>query len=144
MHVKDIMSTIPHRYPFLLVDKVLEMGENYIIAQKNVTINEPFFVGHFPDEPIMPGVLQIEAMAQASGLLAQRFFGDINYRECEIFFMSLDNVKFRRPVIPGDILVMRVDILNKKSAMFKFKGSITVEGNVVTEGEFMVMVRRKK
>lgn len=144
MNIKDIMSKIPHRYPFLLVDKVLELGEDYIIAQKNVTINEPFFVGHFPGEPIMPGVLQIEAMAQASGLLAQRFFGELDYRDCEVFFMSIDNIKFRRPVVPGDVLIMRINILNKKSNMFKFKGSITVDNNVVTEGEFMVMVRRKK
>ncbi|MEF3254793.1 MAG: 3-hydroxyacyl-ACP dehydratase FabZ [Deferribacterales bacterium] len=144
MNIKEIMNRIPHRYPFLLVDKVLELNESSILAQKNVTFNEPFFMGHFPNEPIMPGVLQIEALAQAGGILISKNFEDILYHECEIFFMSIDNAKFRRPVIPGDVLLLKVGFINKKGNVFKLKGVASVEDKVATEAEFMAMFRRKQ
>lgn len=143
MDIKGIINLLPHRYPFLLVDKVLEKTENSITAQKNVTINEPFFVGHFPGDPIMPGVLQIEAMAQASGILCYDFLDDVNSENAEIFFMSIDNAKFRKPVVPGDVLIMKIELVKKKGNIFKLKGVITVDGNIVTEAEFMAMVRKK-
>ncbi len=143
MDIKGIINLLPHRYPFLLVDKVLEKTENSITAQKNVTINEPFFVGHFPGDPIMPGVLQIEAMAQASGILCYDFLDDVNSENAEIFFMSIDNAKFRKPVVPGDVLIMKIELVKKKGNIFKLKGVITVDGNITTEAEFMAMVRKK-
>jgi len=143
MHIKDIMKLLPHRYPFLLVDKVIEKSESYIVAQKNVTINEPFFIGHFPGEPIMPGVLQIEALAQASGLLCYEYLDKVNSENAEIFFMSIENAKFRKPVIPGDVLIMKVELIKKKGNVFKLKGFITVDDDVVSEAEFMAMVRKK-
>lgn len=143
MDIKGIMNLIPHRYPFLLVDKILEKTENSITAKKNVTINEPFFVGHFPGDPIMPGVLQIEAMAQAAGILCYDFLDGINAENAEIFFMSIDNAKFRKPVLPGDVLIMKIELVKKKGNIFKLKGVITVDENIVTEAEFMAMVRKK-
>jgi beta-hydroxyacyl-ACP dehydratase FabZ len=144
MNVKEIMTHLPHRFPFLLLDRVLEIGEQHIVAQKNVTIDEPFFQGHFPDMPILPGVLQVEIMAQASGLLAIKSFGDVNKSEKEVFLMAIDNARFRRPVTPGDVMIIRVELLNKKGGVFKFKGVITVDNVEVTSAEFMAMMRDKR
>lgn len=144
MNIREIMSSLPHRYPFLLLDRVLELREQYIVAQKNVTIDEPFFQGHFPDMPILPGVLQIEIMAQASGLLALKSFGNVDKNEKEVFLMAIDNARFRKPVTPGDVMIIKVELLNKKGGVFKFRGAITVDDVEVTSAEFMAMMRDKR
>jgi UDP-3-O-[3-hydroxymyristoyl] N-acetylglucosamine deacetylase / 3-hydroxyacyl-[acyl-carrier-protein] dehydratase len=138
--VEDIMQVLPHRYPFLLVDRILELEEGKrIVGLKNVTINEPFFQGHFPGHPIMPGVLIIEAMAQVGGMLLMRTIEDPGSKV--VYFLSLDNVKFRRPVKPGDQLHLELEVLQKRGTMCKMKGTAYVDGQVVTEAEMAAMVR---
>ena len=139
MDVVKIMESLPHRYPFLLVDRILEVeGTTRIVGLKNVTINEPFFQGHFPGHPIMPGVLIVEAMAQTGGLLLMEQVPD---REKKVvYFMSLDNVKFRRPVVPGDQLRMEVEMLQFRGKIAKMKGVARVDGQVATEAEMMACV----
>ena len=135
--VTEIMKLLPHRYPFILVDRVIELVEGErIIALKNVTINEPFFPGHFPGAPIMPGVLVIEAMAQAGGILFAISQPE-EKRGGPVYFMGMDKVKFRKPVVPGDQLVFEVKILNMRSKAVKMSGIATVEGKCVAEAEFM-------
>ncbi len=139
MDVNKIMELLPHRYPFLLVDRILEVqGTQKIIGLKNVTINEPFFQGHFPGHPIMPGVLIVEAMAQTGGLLLMEQVKD---RENKVvYFMSLDAVKFRKPVVPGDQLRMEVEMLQFRGKIAKMKGVALVDGQVATEAEMMACV----
>lgn len=138
--VEDILQVLPHRYPFLLVDRILEIEEGKrIVGLKNVTINEPFFQGHFPGHPIMPGVLIIEAMAQVGGMLLMRTIDDPSSKV--VYFMSLDNVKFRRPVKPGDQLRLELEVLQMRGTMSKMKGVAYVDGQVVTEAEMAAMVR---
>jgi UDP-3-O-[3-hydroxymyristoyl] N-acetylglucosamine deacetylase/3-hydroxyacyl-[acyl-carrier-protein] dehydratase len=138
--VEDILQVLPHRYPFLLVDRILELEEGKrIVGLKNVTINEPFFQGHFPGHPIMPGVLIIEAMAQVGGMLLMRTIEDPGSKV--VYFLSLDNVKFRRPVKPGDQLHLELEVLQKRGTMCKMKGTAYVDGQVVTEAEMAAMVR---
>lgn len=139
MDVNKIMELLPHRYPFLLVDRILEVqGTQKIIGLKNVTINEPFFQGHFPGHPIMPGVLIVEAMAQTGGLLLME---QVKERENKVvYFMSLDAVKFRKPVIPGDQLRMEVEMLQFRGKIAKMKGVALVDGQVATEAEMMACV----
>jgi beta-hydroxyacyl-ACP dehydratase FabZ len=139
MDVNRIMELLPHRYPFLLVDRILEVqGTQKIIGLKNVTINEPFFQGHFPGHPIMPGVLIVEAMAQTGGLLLMEQVKD---RENKVvYFMSLDAVKFRKPVIPGDQLRMEVEMLQFRGKIARMKGVALVDGQVATEAEMMACV----
>lgn len=139
MDVDKIMELLPHRYPFLLVDRILEVqGTQKIIGLKNVTINEPFFQGHFPGHPIMPGVLIVEAMAQTGGLLLMEQVKD---RENKVvYFMSLDAVKFRKPVVPGDQLRMEVEMLQFRGKIAKMKGIALVDGQVATEAEMMACV----
>lgn len=138
--VEDILQVLPHRYPFLLVDRILDIEEGKrIVGLKNVTINEPFFQGHFPGHPIMPGVLIIEAMAQVGGMLLMRTIDDPSSKV--VYFMSLDNVKFRRPVKPGDQLRLELDVLQMRGTMCKMKGTAYVDGQVVTEAEMAAMVR---
>jgi len=135
--IKRIMQHLPHRYPFLLVDRVLEFTrDTHIKALKNVTINEPFFQGHFPDLPIMPGVLIVEAMGQAGGVLV------IESRPAEhqgkpIYFMGFDNVRFRKPVVPGDQLILELEMLKKRSKVVKMAGVATVDGKTVAEAQLM-------
>jgi UDP-3-O-[3-hydroxymyristoyl] N-acetylglucosamine deacetylase/3-hydroxyacyl-[acyl-carrier-protein] dehydratase len=140
--IEEIMKTLPHRYPFLLVDRILEMEEKKrIVGLKNVTINEPFFQGHFPGHPIMPGVLIIEAMAQVGGIL---LMGQIEgYESKVVYFMSLDNVKFRRPVKPGDQLRFELDMLQIRGMVCKMRGVAKVDGEVVCEADMAAMVRDK-
>lgn len=141
MDVKEIMQCIPHRYPFVLVDRVLEMVEGKsIVAIKNVTMNEEFFQGHFPGNPIMPGVLIVEAMAQAGGILAIKSVGG---REMSVYFMSIDNVKFRKPVVPGDQLRFEVEVTQSRRSVWKYAGKSLVDGAVVAEAEFMAMATEK-
>jgi beta-hydroxyacyl-ACP dehydratase FabZ len=139
MDVRRIIELLPHRYPFLLVDRIVEVqGTQKIIGLKNVTINEPFFQGHFPGHPIMPGVLIVEAMAQTGGLLLMEQVSD---REKKVvYFMALDNVKFRKPVVPGDQLRMEVEMLQFRGKIARMKGTALVDGQVVTEAEMMACV----
>jgi UDP-3-O-[3-hydroxymyristoyl] N-acetylglucosamine deacetylase/3-hydroxyacyl-[acyl-carrier-protein] dehydratase len=138
--IDEIMKALPHRYPFLLVDRILEIEEKKrIVGLKNVTINEPFFQGHFPGHPIMPGVLIIEAMAQVGGIL---LMGQIEgYETKVVYFMSLDNVKFRRPVKPGDQLRFELDMLQIRGMVCKMHGVAKVDGEVVCEADMAAMVR---
>jgi UDP-3-O-[3-hydroxymyristoyl] N-acetylglucosamine deacetylase/3-hydroxyacyl-[acyl-carrier-protein] dehydratase len=139
MDIGRILDVIPHRYPFLLVDRIIEVeGTKRIVGIKNVTINEPFFQGHFPGHPIMPGVLIIEAMAQVGGML---LLGTIEDPEQKVvYFMSLDNVKFRRPVLPGDQLRCELEMLQNRGRTCRMKGVAYVDGNVVAEAEMMARV----
>jgi UDP-3-O-[3-hydroxymyristoyl] N-acetylglucosamine deacetylase / 3-hydroxyacyl-[acyl-carrier-protein] dehydratase len=140
--IEDIMRVLPHRYPFLLVDRVIEMEEDRrIVGMKNVTINEPFFQGHFPGHPIMPGVLIIEAMAQVGGMLLMRSIPDPEAKV--VYFTSLNNVKWRRPVRPGDQLRFELELLQVRGMMCKMKGVARVDGEIVAEAEMGAMVRDK-
>lgn len=143
MDIKTIMNNLPHRYPFLLVDRVLEVDDTSIKAIKNVTINENFFMGHFPGEPVMPGVLIVEAMAQAGGLIAIKEQNGKRHEDILVYFMAIDNVKFRRPVVPGDTLFLNVELIKKKRNVWRMKGVATVDGEVACEAEFMAMVKEK-
>ena len=135
--IAEIMNFLPHRYPFLLIDRVVELvpGES-IRALKNVTINEPFFQGHFPGTPIMPGVLILEAMAQAGGILALDSMPD-ELRGAVIYFMGMDKVRFRKPVVPGDQLVFEIRALKQRAKAVKMAGIAKVEDNIVAEAEMM-------
>jgi UDP-3-O-[3-hydroxymyristoyl] N-acetylglucosamine deacetylase/3-hydroxyacyl-[acyl-carrier-protein] dehydratase len=139
--IEEIMRVLPHRYPFLLVDRILEREPQRIVGLKNVTINEPFFQGHFPGHPIMPGVLIIEAMAQVGGML---LMGSVdNPEEKVVYFMSLDNVKFRRPVKPGDQIRFELDLTQVRGSVCKMRGLAKVDGEVVAEADMAAMVRDK-
>ncbi|MBU2551082.1 MAG: 3-hydroxyacyl-ACP dehydratase FabZ [Proteobacteria bacterium] len=136
MDVTQIQKILPHRYPFLLVDRVVSFeAEKRILALKNVTINEPFFQGHFPNWPVMPGVLIIEALGQAGGLLAMLSIGG-SAIERGLFFVSLEKAKFRRPVTPGDRLELDVEVLRTGSRFWRFKGRGMVDGQLAAECEF--------
>jgi UDP-3-O-[3-hydroxymyristoyl] N-acetylglucosamine deacetylase/3-hydroxyacyl-[acyl-carrier-protein] dehydratase len=140
MDVEDIMKVLPHRYPFLLVDRILELeAGKRVVGVKNVTINEPFFAGHFPGHPIMPGVLIIEAMAQVGGMLLLGAIPDPQSKV--VYFTSLNNVKWRRPVKPGDQLRFELDVLQVRGMMCKMHGVAKVDGEVVAEAEMGAMVR---
>ena len=132
---EDILKILPHRYPMLLVDKVLDYRPNeYIVGYKNVTFNEPFFEGHFPGHPVMPGVLELEALAQLAGIL----FNRSGNREGQIaYFISVDNARFRRLVCPGDVLRMEIKVLKVRLSMYKVHGVATVDGEVACEADLM-------
>ncbi|MBH16424.1 MAG: 3-hydroxyacyl-[acyl-carrier-protein] dehydratase FabZ [Gemmatimonadetes bacterium] len=142
MEISEIMEYLPHRYPFLLIDRILECesGER-IVGLKNVTINEPFFQGHFPGHPIMPGVLILEAMAQVGGLLLIDTVD--NPQEKLVYFMSADKVKWRKPVVPGDQLVFEVHLLQSRPNVCKMKGVGRVDGEVVAEATLMASIGTK-
>ena len=142
-NVKDIMERIPHRYPFLLVDRVIDFKEmKWIKTLKNVTMNEPFFQGHFPGEPIMPGVLQIEALAQSGGILV--LLSD-DTPDKLAFFMTINNAKFRKPVIPGDQIIFNVEITKvARGSVVQCHGVATVDGNTVSEADIMFAIVDKK
>jgi beta-hydroxyacyl-ACP dehydratase FabZ len=130
--ITDIMRFLPHRYPFLLVDRILEVeGEKRIVGLKNVTINEPFFQGHFPGAPVMPGVLIIECMAQVAGVMIYRDLPDKDRKL--VYFTSIENAKFRRPVLPGDQLRIEMQLLNRRANFGKMNGQATVDGKLVAE-----------
>jgi 3-hydroxyacyl-[acyl-carrier-protein] dehydratase len=134
LNLEQIMQVLPHRYPFLLVDRVLEMETGrFMRALKNVTFNEEFFQGHFPGRPVMPGVLIIEAMAQVGGILA--YFTDPGLKGKIIYFMAMDKVKFRRPVVPGDQLILEVKDLHRSSRAWKMEGKALVDGKVAAQAE---------
>ncbi len=141
MDVNEIMKYIPHRYPFLLVDRVLEMEKGKsIVAIKNVTMNEGFFQGHFPGNPIMPGVLTIEALAQAAGILAIATDGRENLG---VYFMSIEKAKFRKPVVPGDQLRLEAEVLQERRNIWKISGKAYVGETLVSEAEFTAMMSDK-
>ncbi len=135
MDIDQIKEILPHRYPFLLVDRILECNSDEIVGIKNVTVNEPFFIGHFPQTPIMPGVLIIEAMAQTGGLLAYTVAPHL--KDWQIYFAGIDKVRFRKPVRPGDQIVMKLKLLKHRGALFKMKGEAFVDQKLVAEAELM-------
>jgi 3-hydroxyacyl-[acyl-carrier-protein] dehydratase len=136
----EIQKILPHRYPFLLVDRVLEIEPNKrAVGLKNVTINEPFFQGHFPGYPIMPGVLLVEAMAQVAGILASRSGAQGE----AVYFMSIEKAKFRKPVVPGDQLLFEVSVLQHRNNVWKFSGVAKVGDRVAAESDFTAMVSEK-
>ena len=142
LDIHQILKQLPHRYPFLLVDRVLEVEKGKRIrALKNVTINEPFFTGHFPHRPVMPGVLILEAMAQAAALLAFDTLGVTPDDKTVYYFAGIDGARFKRPVEPGDQLVMDVTLGRMKSGIFKFKGTTRVGEDIACEAELMCTMR---
>ena len=140
MDVLEIQKLLPHRYPFLLVDRVVSIEPGKALrAYKNVSVNEPFFEGHFPGHPVMPGVLVLEALAQASAILAYRSTG-FDPAQKVTYLMAIDGAKFRRPTIPGDRLELEVEVLRFKGSILKTRGVAKVDGEVVAEGEFLATV----
>jgi 3-hydroxyacyl-[acyl-carrier-protein] dehydratase len=140
LDIRRVMAALPHRYPMLLVDRVESLDpDKGIVAIKAVTINEPFFQGHFPARPIMPGVLIVEALAQAAGVLAVEAFGLAGSGKL-VYFMSIDGVKFRKPVEPGCLLRLEVEFIQKRSRVCKFAGRATLDGEIATECEFTAMI----
>ena len=143
MDINRIRELLPHRYPFLLVDKIIEIGVNYIVGVKNITANEPFFQGHFPQEPVMPGVLQVEAMAQTGGLLVLNSVDEPE--RYSTYFMKIDGVKFRRKVVPGDTLIFRLELLAPiRRGISTMKGYVFVGDTLVSEAEFMAQIVKNK
>ncbi|MBT3197635.1 MAG: 3-hydroxyacyl-ACP dehydratase FabZ [Gammaproteobacteria bacterium] len=138
MDIHEVMNHLPHRYPFLLVDKVLdfEVGK-HLRAIKNVTINEPFFQGHFPHIPVMPGVLIMEALAQATGILSFKTTGNLPSENSLYYFVGIDKARFRKPVEPGDQLLLEVELVRRIRDIWKFKGRATVDGELVASADLM-------
>ena len=143
MDIKEICDVIPHRYPMLLVDRIEELVEGErIVALKNVTMNEPFFQGHFPGNPVMPGVLIVESMAQAAGVLAVK--SESEGKKLTTYFMSIDKTKFRKPVFPGDQLRLEINVLQRRRQVWKVEGKAYVEDNLVAETQFTAMLSDKE
>lgn len=143
MDIHHILKRLPHRYPFLLVDRVLEFEAHLRIrALKNVTINEPFFAGHFPHRPVMPGVLTLEALAQAAALLAFESAGASADPDAVVYFVGIDGARFKRPVEPGDQLVLEAAIDRVKAGIYKFKARASVDGETVVEADLMCTLRK--
>ena len=141
--IKRILQMIPHRYPMLMVDRVIDMQlDQSAVGIKNVTINEPFVQGHFPAEPVMPGVLIVEAMAQTACVLVVSTFGAAAEGKL-VYFMSIDGVRFRRPVVPGDRLELHVRKVQSRASVWKFSGKAIVEGKLAAEATFAAMIRDK-
>ena len=140
MDIKEIMAILPHRYPFLMVDKVIELEADVkAVGIKNVSVNEPFFQGHFPGNPVMPGVLVVEALAQLAGILAFKS----GLRGNTVYFMSIDKVKFRKIVVPGDQLRLEVNVMHRRGNVWKFSGNAFIEDKLTSEAEFTAMVSDK-
>ena len=141
--INEILKILPHRYPFLLVDKILnvEAGKK-IVAVKNVSVNEPQFTGHFPNQPIMPGVLIVEALAQAAGILVAKSL-DISKEGRSVYLTSIENAKFRKIVQPGDVLELKVEVKQNRGFMWKFYGQAMVNGQLVAESSFSAVIQDK-
>jgi 3-hydroxyacyl-[acyl-carrier-protein] dehydratase len=143
MDIYKILTKLPHRYPFLLVDRVLELDKGKTIkALKNVTINEPFFQGHFPHRPVMPGVLMLEALAQAAALLAFDALETVPSEDKVYYFAGMEGVRFKRPVEPGDQLILNVTLLRMKAGVFKFQARAEVAGETAVEAELTCAIRK--
>lgn len=139
IEIEEIMKMIPHRYPFLLIDRVKDVVPDIsAVGIKNVTMNEPFFQGHFPDHPIMPGVLLIEAMAQTSAVLVIKTTGDVVGKV--VYFMTVDNARFRKPVRPGDQVELYVEKIRSRGNVWKFRGKAKVEGQLMSEATYSAMI----
>jgi beta-hydroxyacyl-ACP dehydratase FabZ len=144
IEIREILGLLPHGYPFLLVDRITEIEPGKrIVGIKNVTYNEPFFPGHFPGRPIMPGVLIVEAMAQTAGVLAFKTIPQEGPKK-PVLFLGLDNVRFRKPVIPGDQLRLELEITKHRQAIWKFKGRAFVEDQLVAEADLLAMLGEEK
>lgn len=144
IEIEEIMKILPHAYPFLLVDRILEIEPGKrVVGIKNVTYNEPFFPGHFPGRPIMPGVLIVEAMAQAAGVLVFNSISGEN-RQKPVYFLGMDNVRFRKPVTPGDQLRMELEITRHRQSIWGFNGKAFVDGKLVAEADLLAMLGEKE
>lgn len=144
MDIHEVLEHLPHRYPFLLIDRVLEVVPNErIVALKNVTINEPFFPGHYPHHPVMPGVLVVEAMAQASGILSFKTMGKLPSDDSVYYFVGIDNARFKRPVGPGDQLILKAAVTMNKRGMWKFSCTAEVDGQIAAEADLVCTLRTK-
>lgn len=143
MDIQEILAHLPHRYPFLLIDRVLELGEGKLVALKNVTMNEPYFTGHFPGQPIMPGVIILEALAQAAGLIILKSDPTLTHENNLFLFVGMDNVRFKRMVLPGDQLLLNVELLRKKQDLYKFQVVATVNGEIACAAELLLTRRAK-
>src|SRR6267142_146099 len=142
LDINEIRAILPHRFPFLLVDRIIEMEPERIVGIKNVTFNEPFFMGHFPEFPVMPGVLIVEAMAQAAGVLVLKQIED---RENKlVLLVAIENARFRKPVVPGDTLRMEMKVIKRRASVAKMAGVATVDGLVVAEAEVMCKLADKE
>jgi len=138
VNITEIMATLPHRFPFLLVDKVLScVPDKSIVAMKNVSVNEPHFSGHFPQSPVMPGVLMIEALAQAAGILIYKTIHTLPSKDNWFYLVGVDNARFKRIVVPGDQLRLEVNIVKVRRDIWKFQGTATVEGELACSAEIM-------
>jgi 3-hydroxyacyl-[acyl-carrier-protein] dehydratase len=143
MDIHHILKKLPHRYPFLLVDRVIELEKGQRIkALKNVTMNEPFFAGHFPHRPVMPGVMMLEALAQAAALLSFESLGEEPSDDTVVYFVGIDGARFKRPVEPGDQLVLEASIERAKAGIYKYKVRASVDGETAVEAELMCTMRR--
>lgn len=144
IEIKDILNMLPHGYPFLLVDRILEMEPGKrVVGIKNVTYNEPFFPGHFPGRPIMPGVLIIESMAQTAGVLVFNSLPMEDHKK-PVYFLGIDNVRFRKPVTPGDQLRLELEITRHRQSIWGFKGKAFVDGKLVAEADLLAMIGEEK
>ncbi len=142
--IKKILKLLPHRYPFLLVDRIVEMERGKsVVGIKNVTFNEPFFVGHFPDYPVMPGVLVVEAMAQTGAVLALSSVEGVDIENSVIYFMGIDSARFRKPVVPGDQLVIKCEIIRFRKSICKLKAECYVDDELVADAVLLSVLREK-
>lgn len=143
LNINDIKNFLPHRYPFLLIDRVLEASSEKVVAIKNVSANEAFFQGHFPDNPVMPGVLQVEAMAQTAAFLAydEYMAQKESGKTAEVYFVSIDSCKFKKVVVPGDQLLIEINIVKRRREFWWIEGVITVDGAVVCEAKLSAVLK---
>jgi 3-hydroxyacyl-[acyl-carrier-protein] dehydratase len=145
MDIHEVLQHLPHRYPFLLIDRVLEVVPNEsIVALKNVSMNEPFFPGHYPHHPVMPGVLVIEAMAQAAGILSFKTMERLPSDDSVYYFVGIDNARFKRPVGPGDQLILKATVAMNRRGMWKFSCKAEVDGQVAAEADLICTLRTKE